>query len=298
MSIWVLFFFCSLDRESFHAVEKNKTQVVKAWKFCFAIIGWIAYNGYNNFIFERFEMKQACLFALLIFTFNAGAQEILVCSVQGSSYLMEIDAEESFVEVVDRIEDLLSRESAAMGDHSLWSSDSFGPSFHMQVLAANNNNDFQNAKKSTSKPRNYHTSVTKEEKKNIAYLVTNLGNKSLVAILGMKSSLEKAGDRVNHVHPLRFLMCIFTDNELKAGFANVRNRSTLWKDFFGGLRDSLEEESLRGNVQPSFVQHFASKVGIDPNLIMGLIEERRWADFVDTLITQLPRDGNPTRYDM
>ena len=49
-----------------------------------------------------------------------------------------------------------------------------------------------------------------------------------------KDYLKKIGDQVQHVHPLRFLMCIFTDEKMKASVAALKCRTFgwIWKGFF------------------------------------------------------------------
>src|SRR5262245_8490538 len=64
-------------------------------------------------------------------------------------------------------------------------------------------------------PRNYNAEITREEKSDIRFIITSLANKSLISIGIAKPDLEAAGDRIEHIHPLRFLMAVFTDEELK-----------------------------------------------------------------------------------
>lgn len=133
--------------------------------------------------------------------------------------------------------------------------------------------------------RNYDAPVTNAEKKDIRYIVQSLADKSLFSLLRHKGSLEAAGDRINQVHPLRFLMCIFTDPELKRGVKDIYKRGGwVWSDFIGGLNSSLEEESYRNNLRDDQVNDFAKVVGVNPNLIFPAIRKRHWTEFVVILI--------------
>lgn len=58
-------------------------------------------------------------------------------------------------------------------------------------------------------PRKFYEKVTDKEKKDIETIVNSTGSKSLPELLKLKSSLAKTGDRVNHIHPLRFFMVVF-----------------------------------------------------------------------------------------
>jgi len=64
----------------------------------------------------------------------------------------------------------------------------------------------------------------------------------LISIAIAKGDLVAAGDRIDHVHPLRFLEAVFTDEELKVGIRNIRGKGWVWNHFVGGLKDSLSTE--------------------------------------------------------
>lgn len=145
--------------------------------------------------------------------------------------------------------------------------------------------------------RDYEAPIKPNEVKEISRIVETLGNASLVSLAKSQSALERSGKQVDHVHPLQFLMCIFTDEKLKASMHNIRNRSWVWGKFFKGLRSGLEEETNRGNLLPH-IADFSRRVGIDPKIIYPLAEGRHWKEFIDALVAGIPRSGNSSRYDM
>jgi hypothetical protein len=146
--------------------------------------------------------------------------------------------------------------------------------------------------------RDYSEEVTDQEKENIAYIVKTLGNKSLPKIYREKEALKKAGDKIDHVHPLRFLMTIFTNEELKAAICNIRESRWVWGEFKKGLFNSLKDESKNKNMNDEYIQHFATTVHINPALINPPINRSDWDGLISTLIKNVPREGNPNRYDM
>ena len=146
--------------------------------------------------------------------------------------------------------------------------------------------------------RDYTVSVTKQEKKEMTYIITTLANDSLLSIGASRSSLKKAGDKIDHLHPFRFLMTIFTDEKLKAGIHAIRDRGGwTWEGFIDGITGSLKVEGGRNNLLP-YVSDFAEKVKIDPSLILPSLEKGKWSDFVNLLIDKIPREIDPNRYDM
>jgi glycyl-tRNA synthetase beta subunit len=154
------------------------------------------------------------------------------------------------------------------------------------------------AVKSKEPPRDYYAHVSTEEKADIAYIVRTLANTSLIKILNHKSSLESAGQRVEHLHPLRFLQVIFTDEELKACMLNLQGKSWVWSDFLEGITSSLTKEAAADNLKQEHIKDFAKRVNIDVKLINPPLKKRDWEKFVDILIENVPREGNPDRYDM
>jgi hypothetical protein len=147
-------------------------------------------------------------------------------------------------------------------------------------------------------PRNYFAEVLPEEKKDIRFIISFLAKEdNYINIMIARGRLEAAGDRIDHLHPLRFLMTVFSDEELKALIRNVRSKGLVWNPFVGGLKASLATETSIGNMKPEYIQHFSEKLNISPNLISDSIYSEMWDEFVDLLIAHIPRKGDYDRYD-
>ncbi len=154
------------------------------------------------------------------------------------------------------------------------------------------------AKSTIKSTRNYAAKLEASEKEDIAYIVTNLGRSSLKKLLNLKSSLKKAGTRVDHVHPFKFISCIFMDEELKVSFLQIKERGGwVGKEFFSGMYDSLTEEAKLDNLE-KYIADFANQLHIDPSVISKAVSEQDWKGLINSLINALPRKGNPNRYDM
>lgn len=147
--------------------------------------------------------------------------------------------------------------------------------------------------------RDYNAPVTKSEKKDIHYIITTLARDSLISIGTSESSLKKAGKRINHIHPLRFLIIAFSDEELKAGVHGIRDR-TSWisNGFFDGIGKSFSEEKAKQNLKPEFIKDFANILQVDINAITPFIQQSKWKDFINFLIDTIPRENDPNRYGM
>lgn len=146
-------------------------------------------------------------------------------------------------------------------------------------------------------PRDYHAPLSASEKSDIKYIVTTLANKSLISIAKNRGQLEAAGDRIDHVHPLKFLLTVFTDEELKVGIRNIRGRGWIWNDFIAGIAKCFSTESTIGNLKTEIIHNFSRQASIKPEQISSQIESKRWEELVDVLIDIIPRSGDSGRYD-
>lgn len=149
-------------------------------------------------------------------------------------------------------------------------------------------------------PRNYNEPLSAQDMKDIRYVVNTLGTASAVTLAIDKGSITDAGDRIEHVHPLRFLMVIFTDAEMTKNLNSIKVRTLgwVWDRFWKGLEDSLDTEYKRGNITPAMISDFATKVKINPNLITPSINKRQWEQFLDAVVKGVPKSGKANRYKM
>lgn len=148
-------------------------------------------------------------------------------------------------------------------------------------------------------PRNYANQVTPEEKNDIRFIVLCLANKSVVSIALAKDDLEMAGDRIDHLHPLRFLEAIFGDPELLPAAKKIRNKRWVWNQFTGGVKQSLATEAELLNLY-DFIDDFTKRLDIVDHraAIQALLNAKRWDDFIEVLLRHVQRKGGDfDRYD-
>lgn len=153
-------------------------------------------------------------------------------------------------------------------------------------------------KKPMSPPRNYFSATSPKELEDLLFIVRTLGFKPLTKIYREKHCLEKAGDRIDHLHPLKFLLGIFTNEEMIAAVHNIRNRSWVWGEFSKNLKDTLKEESEKNNITSAQIQDFAAQLGLNPNLFEQSIQYRQWDALIDTLLTHIKRNQDSGKYDL
>jgi hypothetical protein len=246
-------------------------------------------SGDIMYIF-RSLVERTLATALLLLPLNVLlSQEVVIRTPSGNSLTLEIDTTTSFNDILQEIETQLYE----IDDPLLYE--------HAKPILIDFSGSATPCKatyKGQSVPRNFAVQVTPAEKKDMRKLLTSMAKNTWAELLSNSSSMNKIGDRIEHIHPLRFLQCIFSDEELKGCLHSVKDRSIIWKKFFSGVSESLEEEANRNNMKPEFIQEFAASLNLNPNLIKDSIEKKKWKEFLDILFKNLPRDGNQDRHDM
>ncbi len=227
------------------------------------------------------------------------SNSVMIENSSGESIELGIDVNDRFLDVLNQIQAYFQEESCMMKDHEqIPETSNFvqgiswrDPQWNLLVSHAGLTARAKNW-------RDYQASVSKKEKENIVYIMRTLASESLISIGKKKSSLKSAGDHIDHLHPFRFLITVFTDEELKARIAAIRDRGGWVGDgFFDGITKSLKDEAAHGNLL-QFTQDFATQVNIDSELISSSLQQGKWKEFVSILIDKIPREIDPKRYDM
>lgn len=217
---------------------------------------------------------------------SIASQTIVIENSSGENFELGIDASDRFVDVLDRIQtyfqqDMLRKSHESKADMSL-----NGLQWNLIVSHAGL------TVRAKSNARDYHASVTREQKKDITFIVTTLAWENAVDVWTRESDLKVAGDRIDLIHPLNFLYVVFSDDKLTAGISAIKDRKvpTLKTKFFKGLTNTLKEEANRENLL-QFVGDFANRLDINKKKIYPYLEEGRYDDFIDKLIELKPRKG-------
>lgn len=220
------------------------------------------------------------LLAALSSVLPLSGQEVIILSPDGQPIVIEVDQNDRFLDTVDMLRNYFATDSEYLVDFKTPSA-SVGKAIGAKIA-----------------PRNYNAKPTSKEMEDIRYIMTTLGMGSLIKIAKESSSLKKAGKRVEHIHPLKFLQIVFSNEEYKACMHALVGRTWVWSEFWDGMRDSFETESNRDNMKPEIIYDFSSKVGINPDSITPSINKKQWNQLIDILIAKIPRNINAGRYEM
>lgn len=248
---------------------------------------------------------------LLLLISPLSAREIQVTVNTGHSFIFDVDETESFIEVEERIKEIV--QELPGGDDFVLEGSLISLMDQAQHRETIREFPLKPDQCSTSvadsggyigHPRSYLNPIKQEERDDITWIVTTLATRSIGYIFSNRSDFQKTGKRVDHVHPFRFLEVIFTSEELKANIRNIRTRGwKIWDQFSGGIKKSLETESNLNNLN-AYIDPFVKSLNIeDPNVCESVrktvtesVATKNWDAIIDVLITQVPRKGVQDRY--
>lgn len=230
--------------------------------------------------------------SLLMFLFSSSAsnsQEVLVNTSSGDLFVFELQPEETLGSIGERVAALLDQKPSSFLIEFLSGEEECSSLLCRQLSHGKGGY--------LGHPREYYVPVTPSEESDIRFILTSLANRSLISLALIKSELEAAGARIDHLHPFRFLMTVFMDEEMKVCVRNIRSRGWVWEQFSGGLIECLRTEQRIGNLKEEHTRDLARLVGIQISYIEKAIQQGKWDLFIDTLIARVPRKGDHDRYD-
>lgn len=212
------------------------------------------------------------------------AQELVIEDPVEKNLVIEVQPEDSFLEVMDFITHHFRSNEIQEGAESVESQQSF--TIDVQISSSGMHEIV--AKKANNK-RDYYV-LGAQDIADITYIVTSMASKEFWELNPHK--MNKAGSRVEHVHPLRFLICIFSDPNMSVCMRNIKGKTLVWKEFLKGITGSLAKEHKAKNVLP-YVDDFAIQVKADPNKIRPFLNAEDFTGFVSCLIdSSVKPDGS------
>lgn len=98
-----------------------------------------------------------------------------------------------------------------------------------------------------------------------------------------RNRLEKIGEEVRPVHPLKFLGYVFSDPTLKKCMCDIFSDFMKRYNFMGGLSPRFEVENSKGTLKKFYVD-FAKEVKVNPDAIKPYLDKKEWTGFMYYLI--------------
>jgi hypothetical protein len=117
----------------------------------------------------------------------------------------------------------------------------------------------------------------------IIKLFTAMGTQGKLALLKKRNELEKLGQEIDHVHPLKMLGCAFSNPHMQEYFDQIYNDYFKWKKFYEGFAPRMNHEALKNNLA-CYLNDFAKEVNLDPANLKPFFESKDWEGFIKYLI--------------
>lgn len=147
--------------------------------------------------------------------------------------------------------------------------------------------------------RDYYAKLTSKEKKDLEYIITTIAwEKNPKKLWDYENDLNKAKERIFHLHPFKFLEGICTDEKLCAGLKAIRERTILiWPQFVKGCISTLKIEHKLNNVHPH-LEEFAKVIDVDSKYLWPSAKKENWEEMVKIVADKVKRGNDLNRYDM
>jgi hypothetical protein len=94
-------------------------------------------------------------------------------------------------------------------------------------------------------------------------------------LLKYKKHLEKIGDEITHVHPLKFLGVIYSNPSLKQYMNIVLDDFFKSYNFINGLGSAMEDQLKNSNVY-LYLDDFCRDVNADKETVRNYIDKKNW----------------------
>jgi hypothetical protein len=122
-----------------------------------------------------------------------------------------------------------------------------------------------------------------KDRTSISDLIKAMAEHGKLWLLGHKTYMNELGDSVRHVHPLKFLEVVFSNEYLKACMREIFEDYFKKNGFMDGLGESLTIKSKVGDLD-RYLGDFAKAVKADAENLKPFFENRDWEGLVRYLM--------------
>lgn len=129
--------------------------------------------------------------------------------------------------------------------------------------------------------RDYYAELTGQDKGNISYVISTLGNNSVFSLMFKQGELEQRGNATGHIHPLRYFNYVLSDDDLRGSFQRMSGRP--WREFKEGFSRSFNKAHERNNLSDGIIADFAKDLSLDKERVTQLLRQQNWHRFLDYL---------------
>jgi len=137
--------------------------------------------------------------------------------------------------------------------------------------------------------------LSPDDKNCIKFIVENLATKGKSELLMMSYKLSAQGNKINDVHPLKFMSYVFSEKKIKNDYLPLILSDKFKKmSFMSGLSKKLEKVNNDNLLKPYLVEFMnSSKIPLSKkNKLESLIDEKKWHDFFSFALKNSKRSSS------
>lgn len=121
--------------------------------------------------------------------------------------------------------------------------------------------------------------LTDKDKVTTRKLITNMADKNVLQLLMDRKSMERKGDEVRPIHPLKFIGFILADPNLNRCMKSVSKTSFKWSSFVEGFEKRMKEENKAGNLN-RYIPGFADYMEVDKGVVQNYINQGNYEGLI------------------
>src|SRR3989339_273390 len=125
----------------------------------------------------------------------------------------------------------------------------------------------------------FNLPLTDEDKVLIRKIITSMADKNVLQLLMDKKSMERKGDKVRPVHPMRFIGFVLADPNLRRCMKSISKATFKWSGFLDGYEKRMKEESRIGNLS-CYSAGLADLLEVDKSVIQHYINHSNYEGLV------------------
>jgi len=122
-----------------------------------------------------------------------------------------------------------------------------------------------------------------EDEKNIRGLITDLDNKNYLQLLFSKKEMDRKGDGIKVVHPMRFIGYILQTPELRQHLKSIMRDSVKGSQFMNNFVNRMGEFAAEEDLQV-YAEGFAQIVGVPLEIVKSIISSGEYSNFINKFI--------------
>lgn len=129
----------------------------------------------------------------------------------------------------------------------------------------------------------YSLYLSNSDKDSIQWVIHTLAKSNPVKLGIKQKEIRKRGDKIEHVHPLRFWSFVIGEGGLRDDMHKIRKSGYKWSNFSDNYFKRLSREADNNNLL-QYVPGFAQSLNVDENVIRTFIQNHDWNGFVNYFI--------------